>query len=572
MPSGDGIGGLDDADARAALDELLAWEPMRRSPQLAAFLRYIVEARLGGDEANLKAYSIAVDVLGRSEDFDPQSDPIVRVQARRLRGLLDAFYDSGTSESAVRIALPVGRYVPEFIAMPGKAEAETALSPPSRTGGTLPGNTWAIGLVAIAVLVAAIIFWPSLAERTGTLTDARQPAMPLVLVEEFENLAFDERGSPLVAGLAVELVTDFNQFPDIVARYGGAQAALSPAEIALDRPVYLLSGVARRVAQGIQYGVVLADSETGGLLANYDLTVPLIEGAPQMSIDDVARYFVMRLGSPRSVLHAPVRSWLAANDTAALALYPCLAAYALHLEHPEADAGRARICAENLAAAEPHARAMLASLLAEAGWRQGVETEQGREMLAQARELARSARDQDPTDAMAWVALARVAFFSGELLAARDSFNSAYQLNPAATDTVAGYVQVLGHIGNWQSAMRLSDEIRAAEENPPGWFYLAPALHALRMADYPEAVDYARLALPAEPDMSVAILVAAGGAMRDVGLINAYLPQLLAGQRYRRMGILPTLRYLISDTELLRQFSVGISSAGVPLDRLARPF
>lgn len=567
MPSEDAAGGLDDGAVRAALDELLAWEPMRRSPQLGAFLRYIVEARLEGDEANLKAYSIAVDVLGRGEDFDPQSDPIVRVQARRLRNLLSAFYESGEAQSAVRIALPVGRYVPQFIRVPGKAQPA-----PVRAGGAVRGSTWVVGLVAIAVLVAAIAFWPHLAERTGGPTDSGQPLPPLVLVEEFENLAFDERGTPLVAGLAVEMVTDLNQFPDIVARYGGARAALSPAEMALDMPVYLLSGVARRVAQGVQYGIVLTDGDTGATLANHDLAVPLVNGAPGMSIDDVARYFVMRLASPRSVLHAPVRAWFAANDTTALALYPCLAAYWLYREKPDADAGRVEGCAENLAATEPDARAMLASLLADRAWNEGAGTEEGREIMAEARALAQSARDEDPMRAMAWMALARVAFFSGELLAARDNFHSAYQLNPASADIIAGYAQVLGHIGNWQSAMRLSDEIRAAESDPPAWFHLTPALHALRMGDYAEAADHARLSLPAHRDMSLAILVAAGGQMRNGDLIDAYLPQLLAGQRFRRAGIMPTLRYLISDTELLRQFSMGIAGAGVPPDRMSRPF
>lgn len=567
MPSEDAAGGLDDAAVREALDELLAWEPMRRSPQLAAFLRYIVEARLDGDEANLKAYSIAVDVLGRGEDFDPQTDPIVRVQARRLRNLLSAFHESGEGQGAVRIVLPVGRYVPQFIPVEGKAQPA-----PVRPGGAVRGSTWIVGAAAIVLLMAAIVFWPDLAERTGRLADLGQPLPPLVLVEEFENLASDEQGTPLVAGLAVEMVTDLNQFPDVVARYGGARAALSPAEIALDMPVYLLSGVARRVAQGVQYGIVLTDGDTGATLANHDLAVALVNEAPTMSIDDVARYFVMRLASPRSVLHAPVRAWLAENDTVPLALYPCLAAYWHYREGPEADANRVKGCAEKLAATEPDARAVLASLLADAAWDEGAETEEGREIIAEARALAESARDEDPTREMAWMALARVAFFSGELLTARDNFHSAYQLNPASADIVAGYAQVLGHIGNWESAMRLSDEIRAAESDPPAWFHLTPALHALRMGDYAEAADHARLSLPAHRDMSLAILVAAGGQMRNRDLIDAYLPQLLAGQRFRRMGILPTLRYLISDTELLRQFSLGIANAGVPLDRLARPF
>ena len=567
MPSQDAAAELDDGAVRAALDELLAWEPMRRSPQLGAFLRYIVEARLEGDEANLKAYSIAVDVLGRGEDFDPQSDPIVRVQARRLRNLLTAFYESGEAQSAVRIALPVGRYVPQFIPVEGKAQPA-----PVRSDGAVRGSAWVAGLVAISLLVAAIAFWPHFAERTGGFANSGQPLPPLVLVEEFENLAFDEMGTPLVAGLAVEMVTDLNQFPDIEARYGGAQAALSPAEMALDIPVYLLSGVARRVGQGVQYGIVLTDGDTGTTLANHDLAVPLVDGAPGMSIDDVARYFVMRLASPRSVLHAPVRAWLAENDVAPLALYPCLAAYWLYREGPDAEAGRVDGCAEKLAATEPDARAMLASLLADAAWNEGAGTDVGQATMAEARALAQSARDEDPTRAMAWMALARVAFFSGELLAARDNFHSAYQLNPASADIVADYAQVLGQIGNWQSAMQLSEEIRAAESDPPAWFYLTPALHALRMGEYAEAAEHARLSLSARRDISLAILVAAGGQMHDSELIDAYLPQLLAGQRFRRMGIMPTLRYLISDTELLRQFSMGIASAGVPPDRISRPF
>ena len=103
-----------EGQVRAALEELLSWPAVVRSPQLAKFLSYIVEAKLSGGEASIKAYSIAVDVFGRPATFDPQSDPIVRVQARRLRALLDQFYDEGHAQSGLRIRLPVGRYVPEF--------------------------------------------------------------------------------------------------------------------------------------------------------------------------------------------------------------------------------------------------------------------------------------------------------------------------------------------------------------------------------------------------------------------------------------------------------------------------
>lgn len=114
---------------RAALEELLGWQEISRSPQLGKLLSYVVEAKLRGDEQAIKAYSIAVDVFGRPQSFDPQADPIVRVQARRLRGLLEQYYGSGQNQSGVRIDLPVGRYVPDFVVVePNAAVPASALT------------------------------------------------------------------------------------------------------------------------------------------------------------------------------------------------------------------------------------------------------------------------------------------------------------------------------------------------------------------------------------------------------------------------------------------------------------
>src|SRR5690606_12975454 len=88
--------------ALAALDRVTTWPEMARSPQLVRFLDYIITRRLDGDAQSIKAYSIAVDVFGRPADFDPQSDPIVRVQARRLRALLDQYYRGPGAEERFR--------------------------------------------------------------------------------------------------------------------------------------------------------------------------------------------------------------------------------------------------------------------------------------------------------------------------------------------------------------------------------------------------------------------------------------------------------------------------------------
>ena len=101
-------------EVRAALDRIAASEAFRACPQLVAFLRYVVEATLRGAQERIKGYTIAVEALGRGDDFNPQDDPIVRVEAMRLRRALQRYYANGGSNDAVQIVLPLGSYVPVF--------------------------------------------------------------------------------------------------------------------------------------------------------------------------------------------------------------------------------------------------------------------------------------------------------------------------------------------------------------------------------------------------------------------------------------------------------------------------
>src|SRR5258708_30772221 len=72
-------------EVRAALERMTASEAFQSSPQLAAFLRYTVEAVLRGERERIKAYTIAVEALGRHGPFRPQPDPLGRGEATRLR-------------------------------------------------------------------------------------------------------------------------------------------------------------------------------------------------------------------------------------------------------------------------------------------------------------------------------------------------------------------------------------------------------------------------------------------------------------------------------------------------------
>ena len=99
---------------RAQLGHILASRAFDASRRNRAFLRFIVEESLAGRADRIKAYTIATSVLGRDEAFDPQADPIVRIEASRLRRSLERYYLIAGQDDPVRIDIPKGGYVPSF--------------------------------------------------------------------------------------------------------------------------------------------------------------------------------------------------------------------------------------------------------------------------------------------------------------------------------------------------------------------------------------------------------------------------------------------------------------------------
>ena len=101
-------------EVRAELERIVTSEPFRPSAQLQAFLRFVVGATLKGEAERIRAFTIAVEAFGRPEDFDPQSDPIVRVEAARLRRAIELYYNGPGADDPIEIVVPRGGYVPRF--------------------------------------------------------------------------------------------------------------------------------------------------------------------------------------------------------------------------------------------------------------------------------------------------------------------------------------------------------------------------------------------------------------------------------------------------------------------------
>ena len=121
-------------EVRAELERILASRCFEQAGRSSSFLRFVVEQTLAGQGERLKGYTIAIEVFGRPPDFDAQTDPLVRVEAGRLRRRLIEYYAGEGRDDPVRLDLPRGSYsVVSTYTQPPLAETVENGAPPAET-------------------------------------------------------------------------------------------------------------------------------------------------------------------------------------------------------------------------------------------------------------------------------------------------------------------------------------------------------------------------------------------------------------------------------------------------------
>jgi adenylate cyclase len=122
------------SEVQEELARILASSAFSRPRRLARLLKYLVEHTLQGETEQLKETVLGVEVFDRGTDFDPRTDPIVRIDARRLRARLAQYYSDEGASDPVIITLETGSYVPLFRRRNNDAEAtDAAPNQPLRT-------------------------------------------------------------------------------------------------------------------------------------------------------------------------------------------------------------------------------------------------------------------------------------------------------------------------------------------------------------------------------------------------------------------------------------------------------
>ncbi len=215
---------------RAELEAVLASESLAKSPNLVKMLRYIGLKSLEGEGHTLKQYNIGVEALGRSPNFDPKQDPIVRVEAQRLREKLKRYYETEGADHPMVITLEVGHYLPQFV-------RRTEIS------GTSPHNQAEVAIPESSTRSDAIS--PELTQPPGRLHTDSTSATASEVADNPQKASWRARRWELLAGLSL-LVLAVGGGALFLAKSRLGRATLSLLQ-AVKTPVSVAAGEERAV-------------------------------------------------------------------------------------------------------------------------------------------------------------------------------------------------------------------------------------------------------------------------------------------------------------------------------------
>jgi hypothetical protein len=320
----------------------------RNATTLQQLFQFLAAKMIAGEPDALKEYTIGVEALGRRQDFDPKTDPIVRVQSHRLRLKLKEYYDFEGRHDPVLIQIPKGHYVPTFETAPllipdldhgfapdlaaGLSASSTDHEP--KTESTEPGPrriAWLfhrrthslIAMAAAAIALFVVAFWlggrharSDAGVDTANSNLALDSARAIDPVKAFWSGFLGNDSAPVIAYTdAVFLLDDSNDL--FRYRHGASDSrgalvdshlarkfASNPSLVAVAGQLYYENGYTGT-------GELESLGMLAGLLGRMGIK-PTVKSSRDITPDDLKQHNVILLGSPFQ--NAAVAQLLTAGD------------------------------------------------------------------------------------------------------------------------------------------------------------------------------------------------------------------------------------------------------------------
>jgi TolB-like protein len=499
-------------EVRGQLQRILDNPAFEASERRKRFLRYLVDESLAGRADRLKGYSIATAVFDRDDSFDPQTDPVVRLEARRLRRALEHYYLTAGRNDPIRIEIPKGGYAPIFerqaAAPPESAAASAGTSNPLAMWLLAPASaafrrsslsaTGSAIVLAVTLVVATVMAWswlvhaPSDQSAAQAAADPRSQA-PAVIVLPFANLSGTAVDDRFAEGLTEELISGLTRFEDlrVYAAQDDLQGQGRPDPAALgERPDarYTLKGSVRRAAGAMRMTVHLIDTESGRYLwsESHDRAS---DGDGSVAVQrELGAGLATRLAEPHGVVRQVTAGLLGQGRAEILRTYDCVSqAYTYRRTFSREHYLSARDCLEEAVRRDPSrpdAWAILAfAYLDEYRWYGFGPRHREAEALDQALAAAERAKELDYGSYLTLSAYAAVQFYRGELDDAEAAQRRALALNANNPELLAQLGWRVAFTREWDEGIAMIRQAIERSRATHGWYFLHLAFDDYRRGD-----------------------------------------------------------------------------------------
>jgi adenylate cyclase len=431
------------------LERILSSADFDASPRSRAFFSFVVEETLHDRQEDLTQSVIATRVFGRRADFDPTVDPIVRIQAGRLRRSLERYYLLSGAPDPVRIELPRGSYVP--VAHWGQRGDPRPPEPLAKRALRDPDG------------------WPS------------------VGVSRFETDGAGIEAPAAAARLEEELCVE-------MGRYGDVRVVLRRELEALGvgHADFVLTGQVSGAEGGLRVRARLLDSRSAGQVWAEEYTAPV--KAAGRFYEETARRIAARVASEQGVVARQL--WAEERQHPVFELSPyaaILRSYRFFFSRDLAEFVPACEALEKTIRERPECGLAFVQLARLYGSNHSFELVPGVGGIDAAIALAQTAVRLDPESQRARASLAGAFLVKGELAAGLAETEKAYALNPDSFVYGEWIGWLLALLGEWERGVAL---IRRSMERNPN--HIPVASHALwanhlRLGEFEEAYQAALL-------------------------------------------------------------------------------
>jgi len=564
---------VDQAEAQAEIGRLLTDSRFQSPERNRNFLRFIATEFFEGRAEAIKAYAIAVDVFGRPANFDPSVDPIVRIEATRLRAALTQYYDAHGSDTGIRVDLPRGRYVPVFTRMvpndmPTPAVEATEPDAPDRAANVEESSAtrfwqankrlalaWLLVGIGLAtyVLTIGLDAWKHNALR-------QKPLVSVVFSGDTDTSEQD------VERIRDYLAVAISQFQTVrLASTVDQTVTASLGEWTAPKLVSALRG--QRVAD--DYRIVLKYKGKGNEIFVWWQVTDASTGEVFLSgIEDASLPDAVSLPASQSLANRLARTLVGTRgvintietrhdlDAPSLGNGCILRAIAAVDRGDEAGIADARSCLEQTLAITPNdagAKAELAIVLLAQD-----PVEAPTDVSDRAYKLAADAVKLAPFSDRSKYALMNSQFRSGQIEAAIETGYAAIALNPNNSDIAARLGLYLFTAGRWEEGTGLAVRSAQMDRNIASDSLLTRALNAYRLGRFEDALALSKQLKMSDDYGAHAVLAAAAGQLGKTDDARWALASLGAGRADFDVAFRKSLRARYFTPELTDLLEIGV--------------